>query len=207
MTVATLAVMAKAPVPGRVKTRLCPPCTPEQAAALAGAALRDTLAAVCAVPDVRRVVVLDGEVGEWLPAGVGVVPQRGSSLAQRLEHALADVGAPVLFLGMDTPQLDVALLARSLAALQRHDAVLGPALDGGYWTVGLRAGTSRGAFTGVPMSDPTTAAAQHARLTELGLTVATLDTLADFDDLASAHAVAQAAPATAFARALSDLGI
>lgn len=56
-----LAVIAKAPVAGRVKTRLCPPCTPQQAAALAGAALQDTLAAVAATPAHRRVLVLDGE--------------------------------------------------------------------------------------------------------------------------------------------------
>ena len=66
----TLAVIAKAPVAGRVKTRLCPPCTPEEAAALAEAALRDTLAAMAAAAPRaawrRRVVVLDGAPGAWL---------------------------------------------------------------------------------------------------------------------------------------------
>ena len=64
--------MAKAPVPGQVKTRMCPPCSHEQAAALAEAALHYTLAAVRAVPDVGHVVVLDGAAGDWLPPGVEV---------------------------------------------------------------------------------------------------------------------------------------
>ena len=61
--------MAKEPVPGRVKTRLVPPCTPRQAAALAEAALADTLHTVLAAPARRRVLVLEGEPGPWLPAG------------------------------------------------------------------------------------------------------------------------------------------
>src|SRR5437762_2879352 len=76
MTVA-LAVIAKAPQPGRVKTRLCPPCTPLQAAALARAALADTLAAVRATPAPRRVLVLDGV---WAAGGLEVVAQRGDGL-------------------------------------------------------------------------------------------------------------------------------
>ena len=78
----TLAVIAKAPVAGRVKTRLCPPCTPQQAAALAEAALRDTLAAMAAVGEtaagrtVRRAIVLDGAPGAW-HRDERIVAQRG----------------------------------------------------------------------------------------------------------------------------------
>ena len=85
-----LLVLAKSPVPGKVKTRLCPPCTPEQAADLAEAALRDTLTAVGATPVVRRTVVLDGPVGPWLPAGFEVLPQRGDGLDERLAAAFDD---------------------------------------------------------------------------------------------------------------------
>src|SRR4029453_10639579 len=87
---ATLIVIAKAPVPGRVKTRLCPPCTPAQAAALAEASLRDTLAAAARCGASRRVVALDGAPGSWLPDGFEVIPQRGSGLAERLSAAFAD---------------------------------------------------------------------------------------------------------------------
>ena len=74
----TLAVICKAPVSGRVKTRMCPPCTPQQAAALAEAALWDTFDAVRATPCTRRVAVLDGEPGPWLGAGIDVIAQRGN---------------------------------------------------------------------------------------------------------------------------------
>ena len=72
-------MIAKAPVPGRVKTRLSPPCTPEQAAALARAALRDTFAAASRARHAgRRVAVLDGEPGPWVPRDFEVIPQRGA---------------------------------------------------------------------------------------------------------------------------------
>ncbi|MFC9290815.1 glycosyltransferase, partial [Streptomyces sp. NPDC057052] len=66
----TLLVIAKEPLPGRVKTRLTPPFAPWEAAALAEAALADTLAAVAAAPAVRRRLVLDGAPGPWLPPGL-----------------------------------------------------------------------------------------------------------------------------------------
>ena len=72
----TLLVIAKQPLPGRVKTRLVPPCTHEQAAALAEAALADTLRTVLMAPAARRVLVLDGEPGPWLPPGFDIVPRR-----------------------------------------------------------------------------------------------------------------------------------
>jgi glycosyltransferase A (GT-A) superfamily protein (DUF2064 family) len=80
-------VIAKAPVPGRVKTRLCPPCTPDEAAALARAALEDTLEAAAGAGAERRVLVLEGQPGPWLPAGWDIVAQRGNGLAERLAAA------------------------------------------------------------------------------------------------------------------------
>lgn len=71
-------VMAKAPVPGRVKTRLCPPLSPDEAAAVAEAALSDTCEAVSRCSADRLVVALDGAPGAWLPPGFEVVPQRGT---------------------------------------------------------------------------------------------------------------------------------
>ncbi len=68
-------MIAKEPVPGRVKTRLTPPFTPQEAARLAEAALADTLAAAAAAPVARRVLVLDGSPGPWVPPGFEVVPQ------------------------------------------------------------------------------------------------------------------------------------
>jgi uncharacterized protein len=201
-------VLAKAPRPGHSKTRLCPPCTPRDAAALARAALADTLDAVLATPAARHVLVLEGPVGDWLPPGVEVVAQRGSGLDERLAHAFADVGGPALLVGMDTPQVTPRDLARGLERLAAPevDAVLGPAADGGYWAIGLREAQAR-AFLGVPMSTARTGRAQLARLRRLGLRVAALPALRDVDRIADARAVAALAPAGRFARALALTGV
>ena len=203
---AALVVMAKAPVPGRVKTRLCPPLDAEQAATLAEAALADTLQAVAWTPAARRIVVLEGAPGPWLPAGFEVIAQRGASLAQRLSNAVRDVGAPLLLLGMDTPQVTRAQLRAALdeLAAARTDAVIGPTDDGGYWTIGLAAPDPR-AFEGVPMSSPATAARQRARLEELGLRTTELPPLRDIDTYDDAVAVAVTAPWTRFAATLELL--
>jgi uncharacterized protein len=201
-----LVVIAKVPAPGRSKTRLCPPCTPVQAAALAEGALRDTLAAVAAAPARRRIVALDGSPGGWLPAGLEVVPQVEGGLGARLGAALESAAGPALVVGMDTPQLGATDLAAAAAPLEdgRADAVLGPALDGGYWTIGLRSPDAR-AFAGVPMSSERTCAVQRRRLRELGLDVAMLHVLRDVDTIADARAVAASAPYTAFASELARI--
>jgi rSAM/selenodomain-associated transferase 1 len=197
-------VIAKAPVPGRVKTRLCPPCTPEEAAALARAALQDTLAAAAAAGAGRRVLVLDGEPGAWLAPGWEVLPQRGIGLAERLAAAFEDAGAPAFLVGMDTPQLTPALIRAGIEALARHDAAFGPAADGGYWGIGLRR-PRRAVFAGVPMSEARTGAVQRRRLELLGLRTAVLPTLLDVDTIAAARAVAAVAPASRFAETLAGI--
>src|SRR3954447_16405261 len=132
----SLIVIAKQPIPGRVKTHLTPPCTSEQAARLGAAAIEDTLAAALATRGAgRRVLVLDGELGPWLPAGLEVLPQRGDGLAERLAAAFADVGGPAFLVGMDTPQVTPELLGAGLGALESFESAFGPALDGGYWGI------------------------------------------------------------------------
>jgi rSAM/selenodomain-associated transferase 1 len=200
---AALLVIAKAPVAGRVKTRLCPPCSPRHAARVARAALEDTLAAASGAAVERRVLVLDGAPGPWVPAGWEVLPQRGAGLAERLAAAFADAGAPALLVGMDTPQVTPALLERGLAALRTHDAVIGSAPDGGYWAIGLRRATAE-VFAGLPMSEPETGARQRARLQALGLSTASLPPLRDVDTIADARAVAAAVPRSRFAAALAQ---
>jgi uncharacterized protein len=203
---AALVVIAKAPAPGRSKTRLCPPCTPEQAAALAEAALRDTLAAVAATPARRRVLALDGEPGRWLPPGFELHLQRGDGLGERLCNALAAAEGPALVVGMDTPQLSPALLRLAARRLAKPDvdAVLGPAVDGGYWTIGLDRPRPE-AFDGVPMSSADTCATQRARLAQLGLRIAELPALRDVDTIADAASVARDHPDTGFATAFRRL--
>jgi len=199
-----LVVIAKAPVAGRSKTRLCPPCTPEQAAALAQAALQDTFAAVLATPARRRVLVLEGERGTWLPEGFEVIAQRGAGLDERLAAAFEDVGEAAFLVGMDTPQLTEAHLASGLEALGTATSVFAPADDGGYWGIGLRTPDAR-VFRGVAMSADDTGARQRERLIELGLTVEDLPGLLDVDTIADARAVARLAPHTRFARELAAM--
>ena len=200
-----LLVIAKAPVPGRVKTRLTPPCTPVQAASLARAALEDTLAAALAVDrDTRRVLVLEGRPGPWLPPGFAVLPQRGDGLAERLAAAFADAGGPAFLVGMDTPQVTPALLEAGLDAVAGGDAAFGAALDGGYWGIGLRQADTR-VFSGVPMSRDDTGAAQRGRLAALGLRTAMLPALRDIDTIEDARAVAREAPGSRLAAALAAI--
>ncbi|QHC24850.1 TIGR04282 family arsenosugar biosynthesis glycosyltransferase [Streptomyces sp. GS7] len=202
----TILVIAKEPRPGRVKTRLTPPYTPAQAAELAEAALRDTLRAVRAMPARRRVLVLDGRPGGWLPAGFDVRPQCAGGLDERLAAAFAATTGPALLLGMDTPQVTPALLAPALApdAWRHCDAWFGAAADGGFWALGLAAPDPR-LLRGVPMSTATTGAVQRARLTAAGLRVRDLPVLRDVDTAADAAAVAAAAPGGRFAATLARL--
>jgi rSAM/selenodomain-associated transferase 1 len=199
-----LIVIAKAPVPGRSKTRLCPPCTPAEAARLAEAALADTLHAVASTPADRRVVVLDGEPGAWLPDVFEVVAQRGGGLDERLANAFDDVGGPALLIGMDTPQVTAALLSESARRLAEADAVLGPALDGGFWALGLRR-PDASLLVGVPMSVAHTGRRQRARLRAAGLHVRMLPALRDVDRIEDARAVAAQFPGGRFARALGAI--
>ena len=130
-----------------------------------------------------------------------MIPQRGDGLDERLASAFEDVGGPALLVGMDTPQLRPALLRRALARLGESDAVLGPALDGGYWAVGLRK-PQRELFSGVPMSTSHTFADQLERLRGHGLSVGLLPPLRDVDLIDDARAVAALAPRSRFASAL-----
>jgi rSAM/selenodomain-associated transferase 1 len=203
---AQVLVIAKEPIPGRVKTRLTPPFTPADAAALATAALADTLAAVSATPVAQAVLVLDGAPGDWLPPGFRVIPQRGGGLDERLAAAFADAHAtlpvPMVLIGMDTPQVPPGLLADAAGALAsgEADAVFGPAADGGFWLLGLRR-PDRSLLAGVPMSRADTGRHQLDRLTSAGLRVAMLPELTDVDTFREAELIAGAIPGSRFAAA------
>ncbi|MEU6217501.1 DUF2064 domain-containing protein [Streptomyces sp. NPDC047022] len=197
----TLLVIAKEPRPGRVKTRLTPPFTPREAAALAEAALADTLSAVARTPATRRILVLQGRPGPWLPSGFEVVPQCQGGLDERLAAAFARCDGPALLIGMDTPQVTPDLLTVDFAGC---DAYFGPAEDGGFWALGL-ADPDPSLLRGVPMSTDTTGAVQRDRLVAAGLRVRDLPCLRDVDTAGDARAVAAAAPGSAFAALFTRL--
>ncbi|MDF9714842.1 DUF2064 domain-containing protein [Nocardioides sp. ChNu-99] len=202
-------VVAKAPVPGLAKTRLGAEVGMPEAAALAAAALLDTLEAAEAYAGPHRChVALAGDLAEGAEtealttalAGWTVRPQVDGDFDERLAAAHAAVPGPVVQVGMDTPQVTPALLAEVAAGLADHDAVLAPAADGGWWALALRDPRDAAALRGVPMSTADTGAATRAALEAAGLSVATAPELVDVDEVGDARTVAAAAPATRFAR-------
>jgi len=193
---AQVIVLAKAPVAGKVKTRLCPPCTPQQAAEVAAAALADTLDVVSAARVGRRILALDGVYGA--PPGWEVLPQRGESLGSRLAHAFADThraGAATVLVGMDTPQLTTTDFDEILRRLEESDAVLGPASDGGWWALGLRDGRDAAVLAEIATSTATTGADTREALRRNGLRVDLYRGLTDVDGFTDARLVADLCPA------------
>lgn len=219
MTVPHLLVVAKAPVAGRVKTRLGAQVGMAEAARLAAASLTDTLAACAATYGSERCcLALDGSLGDGvdgaalseLVVGWRVFPQHGAGLAERLVNAHADAaeltGGAVVQVGMDTPQLTPQLLRDVAGELRTADAVLGPADDGGWWVLATREPRRVAAIVDVPMSTPSTGDDTRRALEAAGLVVAVTSTLCDVDTLEDAAAVAVQAPDSRFAAAWAALG-
>ncbi|TCK27197.1 TIGR04282 family arsenosugar biosynthesis glycosyltransferase [Pseudonocardia endophytica] len=216
---AVVIVLAKAPVPGRVKTRLCPPATPEQSARVASAALLDSLDAARAVPGARTVVAFAGDlsaaVGEpelrAALTGCDVVEQRGDGLGERIAAAHADTaalhpGLPTVQIGMDTPQVTTALLTGCLDALSTSDSLLGHATDGGWWVLGLNDPRRASVLADVPMSRTDTGDLTRQALEASGLRVAAVGELTDVDTADEAVLVADEAPDGRFAAVVAELG-
>jgi len=200
----TVIVIAKRPVPGRVKTRLVPPLTHGRAADLAAAALHDTLDAVDRTAARHRVLAFAGSAVGWLRPGWRHAKQPEGGLDARLVAAFGAARGPAVLVGMDTPQLQPAHV--EAFDPRRFDACLGPAPDGGYWAIGFADPShARAAISGVPMSTEHTGAVQLRRLASLGLRVQLLEPLTDVDTIDAAAAVARAAPNTRFARALASV--
>jgi len=204
MTIQTVMVIAKQPLPGRVKTRLIGEFTPDDAAGLAAAALCDTLKTLADLPCTNRVLLLDGVPGKWIPDGWTVLAQTDGGLDRRLAAGFAAMpAAPALLVGMDTPQLTVEQLAFEP---DDFDACLGMATDGGFWAIGF-ADPSRAAalIEGVPMSRPDTGAIQYSALLDAGLSVQLLPELTDVDTPDAAASVGQDHPDTRFAQCWRQL--
>ena len=198
-----LIVIAKAPVAGRVKTRLCPPCTPAAGgAARAGrargharrAAARPQPGAACWCSTVTP--------GAWLPHGWEVVAQRGDGLAERLAAAFADAAGRRCLVGMDTPQVTAGAAARRRSRRSRTPTRSSDRRRTAATGRSACASPTRPCSPRVPMSRDDTGAVQRARLGALGLRTVDLPPLLDVDDDRGARAVAADAPAGRFAAAL-----
>jgi glycosyltransferase A (GT-A) superfamily protein (DUF2064 family) len=197
-----LTVIAKEPRPGFAKTRLCPPCTPDEAASIAAAALADTLDAIDALAagthgDVARVLLFDGDARAWARPGWQVVVQRGGSLDERLANGFDDLGRGVI-VGMETPHA-VASLGGALDAIGAGRDGIGLATDGGYWAIAL-ASVDRRMFDDVPMSTSHTGLAQLRRLYAHGRAVQRLPFARDLDTFADVVDAAERTLATPMLR-------
>jgi glycosyltransferase A (GT-A) superfamily protein (DUF2064 family) len=214
----TLLVVAKAPEPGRAKTRLAATVGDRAAADIAAAAMLDTLDAVAAAPAASRVVALTGDLDAAAAAAqirqrlesFTVIEQRGDDFADRLANAHTDAatGFPVLQIGMDTPQVTADLLADCARSLLGAPAVLGPAVDGGWWVLGVQDPAMAECLRAVPMSQPDTGELTWKALRYNGIDVIAVDRLADFDVADDVAAVREACgPASRFARATRAAGL
>lgn len=224
--VPALLVVAKAPVPGLAKTRLARRVGPERAADVAAAALLDTLDAAWAAHEAEGwpvVVALTGdldqaarsaEVRDALDRGP-VVAQRGDDLGARLAHAHADAATVAglgdgvcggsdrvgtVQIGMDTPQVTAADLVEAGRLVRSGARVLGPALDGGWWLLGLPDPGAARVLADVPMSRDDTGA---RTLAALGDGVRLVRPLGDVDEWDDARRVAAEVPGTRFAEAVA----
>ncbi len=180
----TLAVFAKAPEPGQVKTRLRPGLNDAQAARLAAAFVLDTLHKV-ARPGRPVTIYHAGDralLEPLAPPGILWAEQGGGDLGARM----ARVPAPCLILGADSPHLPLSLLRAALAAISAHDVVLGPAEDGGYFLIGLRA-PQPALFDGIAWGTGNVLAQTLTQADALGLVVHQMPPWYDLDTPADLH--------------------
>ena len=184
-----IAVFAKAPVPGEVKTRLSKTLGDEQAARFHGVLVKRALASAVAsrvgpvelhcAPGPGH-AFFDECAAEF---GVSLHAQVGPDLGERMAHAFAcslEAGSPLVVIGSDCPALAPADLRAAAAALAAHDAVLVPAEDGGYVLIGL-ARSIEGLFDGVHWGTDAVLAQTRDRLRRAGARSIELPTLWDVD--------------------------
>ncbi|MFQ5664263.1 MAG: TIGR04282 family arsenosugar biosynthesis glycosyltransferase [Terriglobia bacterium] len=205
---AALVIFARQPQPGRVKTRLVPPLTPEQALGLHIACVESTAHLVAALsPSVDKWLYLTPRrhaaarrtlQTRRLPRTLRLRTQRGHDLGARLQGAfrelLAEGYRQVLIIGSDSPTLTPQRLRDAFAALRRADAVIGPARDGGYYLIGLRAapGGAPEMFRGIDWGTRRTFRQTRARLREAGCRVRVLPVGYDVDTAADLRRLGRA---------------
>lgn len=190
--------MTKSPRAGQVKTRLIPPLTPAEAAALNICFLRDTALAIARVEEAAQGVGCYTPVGDEniyadiLPADFQLIAQRGASLEERIVGAIEDLlifgFSSVCLINSDSPTLTTASLAEAVRILSLPQAglVMGPADDGGYYLIGVSAPLPP-LFEGIDWSTERVLDQTLQRASELALKVSLLPDCYDVDDRATLH--------------------
>ena len=183
-------IFAKAPVPGAVKTRMCPPLTPDEAASLHGSLVMDAVERTRSLRgfDVFLACTpgMDHPFFQTLAARsrIHLCDQVGEDLGQRMDHALTAVltrgYAYALLVGTDIPNLSALHYQRAKALLQAADVVLGPTEDGGYYLVGAKHSVPA-LFADIPWSTGSVLAHSRDRAEQAGLVVGLLDSERDLD--------------------------
>lgn len=189
MTACRVIVFVKAPRPGWVKTRLAADLDPEAAAAIHRVLVGRTVARLGRLPDVELRFAPDdagAEIKPWLRPGWRLAGQGTGDLGERLERAtsaaLTEGSRGAVVIGTDCPALEPEDLDEATAGLEQHDVVLGPAEDGGYWLIGLRA-PQPALFRGIPWSTAEVFERTCDRARDAGLSMRSLRRLRDVDTL------------------------
>ena len=201
-----LAVMCKAPQRGRVKTRIAATLGDDSAVEMYRCALADTLSLASSIDDVKHVLSYapptrhSQNYFEQAARSFALIPQPGDSLGERISGTLAlllKIYSPVVLIGSDSPDLPADLITRAFGALRGSaDAVLGPATDGGYYLIGLRA-MHPILFERIAWSTALVAQQTHERAAEAGLQMVSLPYWHDLDTVADLNVlVAPGAPLT-----------
>ncbi len=206
-----LVIFAKAPIPGQVKTRLSPPLTPDEAATLHGSFVLDTLertkAAVTKLklPIDRYLACAPSATHVFFKIleerqGVKLLDQVGADLGARMNHAFHTLFAQgyrqVVLIGTDVPTLPIDHVKQAIASLESHDLVLGPALDGGYYLIGLKR-MAPGLFTDMPWSTDQVLRLTQEKAATIGLKASLIQPWRDVDTLADLEALIEACNAEA----------
>lgn len=182
-----LGIFVKTPVPGAVKTRLVPPLSPEDACALYRGFLADLFRRIHRLKGIRFTVFHAGDdlpaLKPLVPDGWELVPQEGDDLGARLTSASAHLlkgGGRAIIIGSDSPDLPIQYIRRAFQRLKHKDAALGPATDGGYYLVGLRA-PAPGVFAGVSWGGETVLRETVDNIRNSGLSLHVLPVWYDVD--------------------------
>lgn len=183
---ASILVFARTPEPGKTKTRLIPRLGAKGAAVLAERLIERTMEMLSCIPAARIQLWTTPDnrhpLFERLSRhfGCALREQQGQDLGARLWHAVSGSSGPVILIGTDCPAMTPAYLSGALQLLERQDAVLGPASDGGYVLLGLQL-RHPALFDGIPWGSDSVAAMTRERLDALGWRWSELETLPDLD--------------------------
>jgi rSAM/selenodomain-associated transferase 1 len=209
MAANALGVFAKEPLPGRVKTRLCPPLTTEDAARLYRTSLEETLAVMAGVP-AELTLFYDGGGAFFRKhfPGLRLVHQGEGDLGARLDRALnrllaGGAGAAAL-IGSDSPDLPPSLVAAAFTALRDDDLAVIPAADGGYVLIGARACQPE-IFRNIPWSTAQVWPLTRQKAARLGLRCRVVGHWEDMDDVAALQRLIRRSPASRTARLARQL--